>query len=117
MDSSGSDSVRTASQSSSMAFAHPHIPHAVAKYLKNAQVAPPAPRHNNLSPERIQKLRHLKDMEDYKWRHDRVKEYLVQKIKNSPQKAKLHTEAGAKLVEETVESVVEDISLVFKVSW
>jgi len=103
-----------------MAFATPLIPHAVAKYIKNNRVAPPPAvsrlHSNNISPERIRRLKQMKDDQDRRWRYERVKEHLVQRIKGGPQRSKLHTEAGARLIQEAVERICKDSNLVFKVS-
>lgn len=57
-----------------MAFGHRHPDRALCALLE---------RHAQLSPIKVNKLQEIIEREDLKWRHDRVKEYLIQRIKVS----------------------------------
>jgi hypothetical protein len=95
-----------------MAFAHPHM---TPTYLKYSSNLPMKERHMKLSSTRTRKLQSLAAREEHKWRYDRVREYVLQRISNSAQKDKVHDVAAEKLIDSVVDSIVEDQSFVFKV--
>jgi hypothetical protein len=76
-----------------------------------------ARREKRLSSARRAKLQKLAARENHKWRYDRVKEYIQQRIDASPSVAALdaHGRAAQAIVDQTVDRIVEDSSFIFRV--
>lgn len=93
-----------------MAFASPHQRGFVKYSVATPKCQPKLPEA------KIEKLKHLVQREEHKWRHDRVKEYIGQRLELSNKRHQSHHPQARQLIEETVDRIVEDPSFVFKVS-